>query len=57
MAIVMAALMNAGPALELAGITPDVILVLQGMLLLLVVGGQFFTSYRIARPSQPGGAV
>ncbi len=57
MAIVMAALMNAGPALELAGITPDVILVLQGMLLLLVVGGQFFTSYRIARPSQPGGAA
>ncbi len=39
-------------ALELAGITPDVIIVLQGALLLLVVAGQFFASYRIARPSR-----
>ena len=50
-AILMAALLNSGTPLELAGITPDVILVLQGVVLLLVVGGQFFTQYRVGRPA------
>jgi ABC-type uncharacterized transport system permease subunit len=50
-AVLMAALLNAGPSLEFIGIAPDVVLVLQGTLLLFVVGGQFFVQYRVSRPA------
>jgi len=49
-AFLVAALLNAGPGLDLVGVAPAVVVVLQGLILLMVVGGQFFLSYRIRRP-------
>jgi general nucleoside transport system permease protein len=48
-AILMAALLNAGPALQLIGLPSSLVVVLQGTILLFVVGSQFLLSYRIRR--------
>ncbi|HEX4804867.1 MAG TPA: ABC transporter permease [Conexibacter sp.] len=47
--LMIGALLNAGPALEVAGVPTAVVVVLQGTILLLVTGSQFFLSYRIRR--------
>jgi simple sugar transport system permease protein len=48
-AFLMAALLNAGPALQLIGLPSSLVIVLQGTILLFVVGSQFLLSYRIRR--------
>ncbi|MEA2330536.1 MAG: ral nucleoside transport system permease protein [Thermoleophilaceae bacterium] len=48
-AILVAALLSAGPALELTGVPNAVVVVLQGLILLLVAAGQFFLVYRVRR--------
>ena len=53
-AILMAALLNAGPALQLIGIPSALVVVLQGTILLFVAASQFLLSYRIRRaPVEP----
>jgi simple sugar transport system permease protein len=47
--LLMAALLSAGPALELVQVPQSVVLVLQGLVLLLVAAGQFLLSYRVRR--------
>ena len=56
-AFVMAALLNAGPSLEIAGVPGAIVIVLQGLILLLVGAGQFFFDYRVrrARPTERDG--
>jgi simple sugar transport system permease protein len=51
-AVLMAALLNAGPALAIVQGPQDVVVVLQGAVLLLVAAGQFFLSYRVRRVGQ-----
>ncbi len=46
-ALLMAALLNAGFTLQSIGIPSALVVVLQGTVLLLVVGGQFLLNYRI----------
>ncbi len=48
-AVLMAALLNAGPALQLIGIPSALVVVLQGTILLFVAASQFFLSYRLRR--------
>ena len=48
-AIVMAGLLNAGPALQLIGIPSALVFVLQGTILLFVAASQFLLSYRVRR--------
>ncbi|HEX5146597.1 MAG TPA: ABC transporter permease [Conexibacter sp.] len=48
-AVLMAALLNAGPALQLIGIPSSLVVVLQGTILLFVAASQFFLSYRVRR--------
>jgi ABC-type uncharacterized transport system permease subunit len=45
--LLMAALLNAGFTLQSLGIRSALVVVLQGTVLLLVVGGQFFLNYRV----------
>jgi ABC-type uncharacterized transport system permease subunit len=52
-AFLMAALLNAGPGLDLVGVNPSVVVILQGLILLLVVAGQFLLSYRVRRRARP----
>jgi simple sugar transport system permease protein len=47
--LLMAALLSAGPALELVQVPQSVVLVLQGTVLLFVAAGQFLLSYRVRR--------
>ena len=47
--MLMAALLSAGPPLELLGVPNAIVVVLQGLILLLVAGGQFLLSYRVRR--------
>jgi len=49
LALLVGALLSAGPGLELSGVPNAVVVVLQGTVLLLVAGGQFLLSYRIRR--------
>jgi ABC-type uncharacterized transport system permease subunit len=49
LAVLVGALLNAGPGLQLAGVPAAVVPIVQGMLLLLVSAGQFFISYRLRR--------
>jgi simple sugar transport system permease protein len=53
-ALLMATLLNAGPSVELSGVPAEIVIVLQGLVLLLVAAGQFLLSYRIRRPSPRG---
>jgi general nucleoside transport system permease protein len=46
-AVLMAALLNAGPALQLSGVSSSLVVVLQGVTLLLVAGSQFLLGYRV----------
>jgi simple sugar transport system permease protein len=48
-AVLMAALLNAGPALQLIGIPSALVVVLQGTILLFVAASQFFLTYRVGR--------
>ncbi len=48
-AVLMAALLNAGPALAIVQGPQDIVVVLQGIVLLLVAAGQFFLVYRLRR--------
>ncbi|HEX5147050.1 MAG TPA: ABC transporter permease [Conexibacter sp.] len=48
-AILMAALLNAGPSLQLIGVPSSLVVVLQGVLLLCVAGSQFLLSYSVKR--------
>ncbi len=48
-AVLMAALLNAGPALQLIGIPSALVVVLQGTILLFVAASQFLLSYRLRR--------
>jgi ABC-type uncharacterized transport system permease subunit len=48
-AVLVAALLSAGPSLELIGVPTAVVVVLQGLVLLLVAAGQFFLAYKVRR--------
>lgn len=48
-AVLMAALLNAGPSLQLIGVPSSLVIVLQGVLLLCVAGSQFLLSYSVKR--------
>jgi ABC-type uncharacterized transport system permease subunit len=50
--LLLAALLSAGPALEVGQVPQSVVLVLQGIVLLLVAGGQFLLDYRIRRTAE-----
>jgi len=51
-AFVVAAVINSGPSLSQIGVSPSIVIILEGLLLLSVAGGQFFSNYRLAwRPA------
>jgi general nucleoside transport system permease protein len=52
--LLVGALLGAGPALQLIGVPSALVVVLQGLILFIAAGGQFFLSYRIRaiRPSR-----
>ncbi len=54
--VLMAALLSAGPALELVNVPQSVVFVLQGVVLLLVAAGQFLLSYRVRRVAREEGS-
>ncbi|HEX4804934.1 MAG TPA: ABC transporter permease [Conexibacter sp.] len=51
-AVLMAALLNAGPALQLIGVPSALVVVLQGTILLFVAASQFLLSYRVRRAGE-----
>ena len=50
-AILMGALNNAGPSLQSIGVPPEIVLMLQGAILIFAVGGEFFIANRV-RPRE-----
>jgi ABC-type uncharacterized transport system permease subunit len=57
LALLLGALLSAGPALEIFGVPSAVVVVLQGTILLLVSAGQFFLTYRVRRARAAGGVA
>ena len=51
-AVLMAALINAGPALQSIGIPSATVTMLQGAILIFAVAGEFFIANRIRRPDR-----
>lgn len=54
-ALIVSAVTNSGPGLSQIGVSPAIVITLEGLLLLSVAGGQFFLNYRLAwRPATSG---
>lgn len=56
-AVLMGALNNAGPSLQAIGVPPEIVLMLQGAILIFAVGGEFFISNRIRKPETTASAA
>ena len=56
-AVLMAALINAGPALQSIGVPSATVTMLQGAILIFAVAGEFFIANRIRRPKRTSNAA
>ena len=56
-AFAVAGITNAGPSLSSIGIPPSSVIVLQGLLLLAVAGGQFFNHFALRHRAPPAGLL
>jgi ABC-type uncharacterized transport system permease subunit len=55
--ILIAAMRTAGPSMQRVGVPDDIVLMLQGMVLVLVVAGEFLLRYRVRLARRPAAAV
>lgn len=55
--ILMGALNNSGPSLQSIGVPPEIVIMLQGAILIFAVGGEFFIANRLRRPEKAPAGV